>query len=169
MKVNMEPESPSVPVIWGQLVPSPGYLLLPSWPLWGLHMWSLPVVSSCLHTPHSTPYSGIQSCLPSGSCCILLCTVYCRLSSIPFFMLQQQEQWSLKDPHRCFFLQEAFMDSAWLFCPTQDSPTPVLRAPLPFVDLSLVTYHWIRNIDTAKIWRLPTVSPTNAHLFPKKK
>lgn len=59
------------------------------------------------------------------------------------------------------------MDSTSLFCPNQDSPTPVLRTPLPFVDVSLVTYHCIRNIDTAKIWGLPILSSTNALLFPK--
>lgn len=88
------------------------------------------------HTPH--PIIAFKVACPLDPAAFF--SVLSTVDFLPFHSLCSNNR-SFTDPQRCFFLQEAFMDSTRLFCPNQDSPTPVLRTPLPFADVSLVTYH----------------------------
>lgn len=90
-----------------------------------------------LHTSH--PTMAFKVACPLDPCCILLGTVCCRLSSIPLCSNNR------RNCHlRIYTGVSSSRRHSWIppdSCPNQDSPTPVLRASLPFVDISLVTYH----------------------------
>lgn len=166
----MEPVKPSVPVIPGQLVPLPTYLMLPSWPPVGTaHV--IPSRGFVLFTRSTLHILQWHSKLPALWIPAAFFLVLSTVDFLPFLSLCSNNR---RNGHwRIHTGVSSSRRPSWIppdsFAPNQDSPTPVLRAPLPFVDISLVTYHWIKNIGKAKIWGLPILSSTNAHLFPKKK
>lgn len=98
--------------------------------------WDSPsLIFSCLHSPCPTVPFKIALHLYLAS---LVCTVSYRLLFPPsLHALTTRTAIHLKDQHRDFLLQEAFMDFTWFFGSHPESP--MLRVSLLFIDVSITS------------------------------